>query len=49
MVKERKSSNQLEKERQENRERMSKFAEKKMEEQDAKESQARQQAQKSLV
>jgi hypothetical protein len=48
MAKKRKSSNQLEKDRQENRERLSKFAEKKMEEQDAKESQARQQALKKL-
>jgi hypothetical protein len=48
MVKKRKSSNQLEKDRQDNRERMSTFAQKKMEEQDAKESQARQQALKKL-
>ena len=48
MVKKRKSSNQLEKDRQDNRERMSTFAQKKMEEQDAKESQARQQALEKL-
>jgi hypothetical protein len=39
MVKKRKCSNQLEKDRQDNRERMSTFAQKKMEERDAKESQ----------
>jgi len=48
MVKKRKSSNQLEKDRQDNRERMSTFAQKKMEEQDAKESQAREQALEKL-
>jgi len=48
MVKKRKSSNQLEKDRQDNRERMSTFAQKKMEERDAKESQARQQALEKL-
>ena len=44
MVKKRKSSNQSEKDREDNRKRMSTFAQKKMEEQDAMESQARQQA-----
>jgi len=48
MVKKRKSSNQLEKDRQDNRERMSTFAQKKMEERDAKESQARTQALEKL-
>ena len=48
MVKKRKSSNQCEKDREDNRKRMSTFAQKKMEEQDAMESQARQQALKKL-
>ena len=48
MVKKRKSSNQLEKDRQDNRERMSTFAQKKIEERDAKESQARTQALEKL-
>jgi len=48
MVKKRKSSNQLEKDREDNREQMSKFAVKKMEEQNAMESQARQQALEKL-
>ena len=48
MVKKRKSSNQCENDREDNRKRMSTFVQKKMEEQDAMESQARQQALKKL-
>jgi len=49
MPKRRKSAKQLQKQCQDNRERMSKFAQKKMREQDERESQARQEALKKLT